>query len=64
MSNKLILVRYTLSDTPPHLDWSKSVNPYKKTVVFDRHRKCIGYAYKGKFFFIKYYSEEVCDGTR
>ena len=58
--NKLILIRYTLSSAPPHLDWTRSVDPNKKTVIYDRHRRCIGYAYRGKFYFIKYYDEGVC----
>lgn len=58
--NKLILIRYTLSDTPPHTAWMRSVDKSKKTFVYDRHRRCIGYAYQGKFFFIKYYDEGVC----
>jgi hypothetical protein len=56
---------YVLSNTPPRIDWQYTVDPTKKTFVYDRYRKCVGYAYKGKFFFIKYYSEEVCNnGTR
>ncbi len=56
---------YVLSNTPPRIDWQHTVDPSKKTFVYDRYRKCVGYAYKGKFFFIKYYSEEVCsNGTR
>ncbi|HEY9709393.1 MAG TPA: hypothetical protein V6D48_14410 [Oculatellaceae cyanobacterium] len=58
--NKLILIRYTLSEKPPHTTWLPSVDKSKKVFVYDRNRKCIGYAYQGKFFFIKYYDEGVC----
>ena len=62
--NKLILIRYTLSDTPPHTTWMQSVDKSKKVFVYDRHRRCIGHAYQGKFFFIKHYDEGVCNGSR
>lgn len=58
--NKLILVRYTLSERPPHTAWLQSVDKSKKVFIYDRHRKCIGYAYRGKFFFINHY-EGVCN---
>ncbi len=62
---QLMVNDYVLSNTPPRIDWQHTVDPTKKTFVYDRYRKCAGYAYKGKFFFIKYYSEEVCNnGTR
>jgi len=50
---------YTLSNTPPRIDWRHTVDPAKKTVVYDKYRKCVGYAYQGKFFFTLYY-EGVC----
>jgi hypothetical protein len=62
--DQLTVNDYVLSNTPPRIDWQHTVDPSKKTFVYDRYRKCVGYAYKGKFFFIKYYSEEVCNGTR
>ena len=63
--DQLTINDYVLSNTPPRIDWQYTVDPTKKTFVYDRYRKCVGYAYKGKFFFIKYYSEEVCNnGTR
>ncbi len=52
---------YTLSNQPPRIDWNYTVDPTRKTLIYDKFRKCAGYAYKGKFFFIKYYSEEVCN---
>jgi hypothetical protein len=58
--NQLIVSNYTLNNTPPHLDWQHTVNPNKKTIVYDRYRKCIGYAYQGKFYFTLYY-KGVCD---
>jgi hypothetical protein len=58
--NQLIVSNYTLNNTPPRLDWAHSVNPSEKTVVYDRYRKCIGYAYQGKFYFTLYY-KGVCD---
>ncbi len=62
--DQLMVSDYVLSNTPPNVDWQHTVDPVKKTFVYDKFRKCVGYAYKGKFFFIKYYSEEVCNGTR
>ncbi len=58
--NQLIVSNYTLNNTPPQLDWEHSLNPSEKTVVYDRFRKCIGYAYQGKFYFTLYY-KGVCD---
>ena len=58
--DQLIVSNYTLNNTPPRLDWQHSVNPSEKTVVYDRFRKCIGYAYQGKFYFTLYY-KGVCD---
>lgn len=58
--NQLIVSNYTLNNTPPRLDWQHIVNPNEKTVVYDRFRKCIGYAYQGKFYFTLYY-KGVCD---
>jgi hypothetical protein len=50
---------YTLSNTPPRIDWRHTVDPTKKTFVYDRYRKCAGYAFQGHFYFTKYY-EGVC----
>lgn len=56
--DQLIIDGYTLSNTPPGLNW-KLIDPFKKTVIFDQHRQCAGYALQGKFYFTKYY-EGVC----
>jgi len=58
--NQLIVSNYTLNNTPPQLDWEHSVNPSEKTIVYDRFRKCIGYAHQGTFYFSLYY-KGVCD---
>jgi hypothetical protein len=50
---------YILSNKPPRIDWRHTVDPTKKTVIYDKFRKCVGYAYQGQFFFILYY-EGVC----
>jgi hypothetical protein len=57
--DQLIISGYTLSNTPPKLDW-KLIDPFKKTFIFDQYRKCAGYALQGKFYFTKYY-EGVCN---
>jgi hypothetical protein len=46
---------YTLNNTPPRIDWQHTVDPRKKTLIFDRYRKCVGYAHQGKFYFTLYY---------
>lgn len=56
--DQLIIDGYTLSNTPPGLNW-KLIDPFKKTVIFDQHRQCAGYALQGKFYFTKYY-QGVC----
>jgi hypothetical protein len=62
--DQLIISNYTLSNTPPHLDWRRTVDQSKKTIIYDKNRQCAGYALGGKFYFTKYY-EGVCnDGTR
>lgn len=58
--DQLIVDGYTLSDTPPGLNW-KLVDPRKKTFIFDQHRQCAGYVLQGKFYFTRYY-EGVCNG--
>jgi len=60
--DQLTINDYILSNTPPRIDWQHTVDPTKKTFIYDKFRKCAGYAYKGKFYFVKYYSEEVCNG--
>lgn len=57
--DQLIISGYTLSNNPPKLDW-KLIDPFKKTFIFDQHRKCAGYALQGKFYFTRYY-EGVCN---
>jgi hypothetical protein len=57
--DQLLIDGYTLSNTPPKLNW-KLIDPFKKTVIFDQHRKCAGYALQGKFYFTRYY-EGVCN---
>jgi hypothetical protein len=58
--NELIISNYVLSNTPPVLDWQRTVDPTRKTYLYDKNRLCIGYAHQGKFYFVKYY-EGVCD---
>lgn len=61
---QLIISNYTLSNTPPKLDWRRTVDQSKKTIIYDKNRQCVGYALGGRFYFTKYY-EGVCnDGTR
>ena len=58
---QLIISNYTLSNQPPRIDWNHTVDPTKKTFIFDKNRLCIGYAIKGQFYFTKYY-QGVCNG--
>ncbi len=57
---RLIVSDYTLNKTPPRLDWQRTVDPNKKTYIYDRYRSCAGYALNGKFYFTLYY-KGVCD---
>jgi hypothetical protein len=59
--DQLIISNYTLSNTPPRLDWRRTVDQSKKTIIYDKNRVCVGYALAGKFFFIRYYTG-VCNG--
>ena len=59
--DQLIISNYTLSNQPPRIDWKHTVDPSKKTFIFDKNRLCIGYAVKGQFYFTKYY-QGVCNG--
>jgi len=61
--DQLIIKDYTLNNTPPRINWHHTVNPTKKTIVFDQNRLCVGYALNGQFYFTKYY-EGVCHATR
>jgi len=56
---QLIVSNYTLNNTPPRLDWQRTVDPAKKTIIYDRYRKCVGHALNGKFYFTLYY-KGVC----
>jgi hypothetical protein len=58
--DQLIVSDYTLGQNPPRINWQHSVNPARKTFIYDRYRKCVGYALKGKFYFTVYY-KGVCD---
>jgi hypothetical protein len=58
---QLIISNYTLNNQPPRLDWKHTVDPIKKTLIFDKNRLCIGYAHQGQFYFTKYY-QGVCNG--
>jgi hypothetical protein len=61
--DQLIISNYTRSNTPPRLDWRRTVDQSKKTIIYDKNRQCVGYALNGKFFFTLYY-QGVCDVTR
>ena len=58
--HQLIISNYTLSNTPPQFDWQRSVDPTRKTFVYDKNRLCVGYAIGGKLYFTRYYSG-VCN---
>ena len=58
--DQLIVSNYTLNNKPPRLDWQHSVDPSKKTIIYDQYRRCVGYALNGKFYFTLYY-KGVCD---
>jgi len=61
--DQLIISNYSLSNTPPRLDWRQTVDQSRKTIIYDKNRQCVGYAHNGKFFFTLYY-QGVCDVTR
>ena len=50
--DQLVITSYSLSKQPPNLDWKLSVDPAKKTFIYDKRRVCIGYALEGKLHFI------------
>jgi len=58
--DQLIISNYALSNTPPVLDWKRTVEPTRKTFIYDKNRQCVGYANQGKFYFSKYY-QGVCN---
>ncbi len=58
--DQLVVNDYTLSQQPPRIDWQRTVDPSKKTIIYDKNRLCVGYALKGKFYFTQYY-EGVCN---
>lgn len=58
--DQLVISDYTLNNTPPRFDWQRTVDPSKKTIVYDQYRKCVGYAHQGRFFFTLYY-KGVCE---
>lgn len=58
--DQLIVRGYVLKNIPPRVDWQHSVNPNKKTFIYDQYRRCVGYAHKGRFYFVKHY-QGVCN---
>jgi hypothetical protein len=51
--DQLLLTNYELdTKKPPTLDWKRSVDPKKKTFIYDKNRLCVGNAENGKFNFI------------
>jgi len=62
--DQLIISNYVLSSNPPRLDWRRTVDQSKKTIIYDKNRQCVGYALNGKFFFVLYYQGVCNDGTR
>jgi hypothetical protein len=59
--DQLVVSNYVLSNTPPKIDWKHSVDPNRKTLIFDKNRQCVGYALAGKLYFTRYY-QGVCNG--
>jgi hypothetical protein len=57
--DQLIIDGYRLNNKPPSINW-KLIDPFKKIVIFDQSKQCVGYTLQGKFYFIKYY-EGVCN---
>jgi hypothetical protein len=49
----LIIRDYTLSDTPPVVEWQYVTDPTRRTLIYDQYRRCIGYALGGQFIFIQ-----------
>jgi hypothetical protein len=57
---QLVINDYTLNNTPPRLDWQRTVDKAKKTIIYDQYRRCVGYALNGRFYFTLYY-KGVCE---
>jgi hypothetical protein len=51
--DSLIIRDYTLSDTPPVVEWQYVTDPTRKTMIYDQYRRCIGYALNGQFHSIQ-----------
>ena len=49
----LIIRDYTLSETPPAVDWAYVTDPSRRTLIYDQYRRCIGYAFDGAFHSIQ-----------
>jgi hypothetical protein len=58
--DQLVINDYTLNNTPPRLDWQRTVDKAKKTIIYDQYRRCVGYALNGRFYFTLYY-KGVCE---
>ncbi|HEY9876863.1 MAG TPA: hypothetical protein V6D29_00345 [Leptolyngbyaceae cyanobacterium] len=48
----LTVTDYVLNPDPPLIDWNTSVDPTKKTLIYDKNRLCIGYAQSGQLHFV------------
>jgi hypothetical protein len=58
----LIIRDYVLSDIPPAVDWAHVTDPTRKTLIYDRYRRCVGYAFNGQFHFIQN-NNQACEIT-
>lgn len=58
--DQLIVKDYTFGHKPPRIDWHRTVDPSKKTIIYDKNRLCVGYALGGHFYFTEYY-QGVCN---
>lgn len=59
----MLLLDYELGASPPEMDYYASVDPSKKTQIFDKNRRYAGCAFEGRFYFVKTEPNVPCEET-
>ena len=56
--DQLIVQGYVIGPNPPvGINWHTSTNPDRETLIYDQNRQCIGFAYRGIFYFVNEFPE-------
>lgn len=61
---ELIVQNYVANpEQDPQIDWVTSVDPTRKTMIYDKYKACVGYALNGVFVSV-FRENEACNRTQ